>query len=276
MSVFTVNSFQVPNALVDAQMSSMSGNALKCLMYVIRKTRGWHKQEDAIAISAFVQKCGMSKNTAIASIKELVSLGLVKRVRGSASTALNNYSLTAVFDSGTTDSAGANIEPVQNLHGADSDSASANSAPTSANIELVASANFAPTKDILFKDTSQKTNTKDSAREAAKKSEKFDFATELKKLGVKGVVLDSWLAVRKAKKAANTVLALEALVREAAQAGLSVNDAVRHAAENSWSGFKAAWYANSSGSAQRASPASKHGGFENVDYGAGVAADGRF
>lgn len=249
MSEFIVNSFQVPNALIDAQMSSMSGNAFKCLMYVIRQTRGWHKKEDAIAISAFVQKCGMSKNTAIASIKELVCLGLVKQVRGSASTALNNYSLTDIFDSGSTAQDSAKIEPVQYLHGANIDSASANSAPPSAKIEPVTSANFAPTKDILFKDTIQKTNTKDTPLPVKPKKEKVGLSVDdLVAKGVKRQTAVDWFVVRRDKRSSTlTVTALQAVEDQALEAGLSLDAAVRACVEAGWVGFKASWWRNREG-----------------------------
>ena len=157
MSEFQVNSFQVPNALVDKLMNEMSGNALKCLMYIIRQTRGWHKQFDSISASKFVETCGVSKNTALSALAELVKLGLVKKDKSACITGLNTYSLTSMFDAGEVNAsanielaASAEIEPVQNLTGANSELASANNAP-------VASANIAPTKDILFKDTIQKT-----------------------------------------------------------------------------------------------------------------------
>lgn len=170
MSNFHVNSFQVPNALVDKLMNEMSGNALKCLMYIIRQTRGWNKQYDSIAASKFVEACGISKNTALGALEELVSLGLIRKDKSERSTGLNTYSLTSMFDAGVVHDTSANSAPaitasanselsngaktalVQNLNRAEIEPASAKIAP-------VASANSAPTKDILFKNTIQNTNT---------------------------------------------------------------------------------------------------------------------
>ena len=53
-----------------------------------------------------------------------------------------------------------------------------------------------------------------------------------------------WLTVRKTKKAPLTAAAWSAMQREAAKAGLHIAQAVRVAAENSWQGFKAEWFAN--------------------------------
>lgn len=150
MSEFQVNSFQVPNALVDKLMNEMSGNALKCLMYIIRQTRGWHKQFDSIAASQFVETCGIAKNTAKSAIDELIKLGLIKKDISDRATGLNTYSLTSLFDSGEVVNAGSNSDLGQKLTDSNSDLAGSNS-------DLVGGSNSDPTKDILFKDTNQKT-----------------------------------------------------------------------------------------------------------------------
>lgn len=59
---------------------------------------------------------------------------------------------------------------------------------------------------------------------------------------VKEQYLRDWLIARKKKPITETVL--QYLVREAAKANISVAEAVRVSAENSWQGFKADWYLN--------------------------------
>ncbi|WP_394815278.1 replication protein, partial [Pasteurella multocida] len=54
-SKFILNSFQVPNAVIDDLMSQMSGAELKCYLAVIRKTKGWNKEEDAISITQLME-----------------------------------------------------------------------------------------------------------------------------------------------------------------------------------------------------------------------------
>ena len=76
------------------------------------------------------------------------------------------------------------------------------------------------------------------------KAPKFDFKNELLLLGVDKQVLEDWLTVRKKKKASNTKTAFTGLIKEVEKSGLSVGDAVEVAAQNSWIGFKAQWYAN--------------------------------
>jgi len=73
---------------------------------------------------------------------------------------------------------------------------------------------------------------------------KFNFKSELLALGVDNEILEDWLTVRKKKKAANTKTAFAGLMTEITKSGLSVPDAIKVSAENSWSGFKADWYNN--------------------------------
>ena len=73
---------------------------------------------------------------------------------------------------------------------------------------------------------------------------KFNFKTELLALGVDAKKVDDWMAVRKSKKAVNTETALKGFLTQVDKANLTVSEAVTIAAESSWSGFKASWYAN--------------------------------
>jgi phage replication O-like protein O len=74
------NSYQSPNWLVDDVMRYLSGNEVKCLNVVCRKTFGWHKRSDRIAKSQLVDLTGMSENTIDDCMAALVRYGLVVRV----------------------------------------------------------------------------------------------------------------------------------------------------------------------------------------------------
>lgn len=65
--------------------------------------------------------------------------------------------------------------------------------------------------------------------------------SELLALGVEQGAAADWLKVRAAKRAPLTQTVLDALVREAGKANLSVADAVRISAERNWQGFNADW-----------------------------------
>ena len=54
-------------------------------------------------------------------------------------------------------------------------------------------------------------------------------------------IITDWLAIRKAKSAPVTKIALEGIEREARKAKMSLDDALRMCCENNWSGFRASW-----------------------------------
>lgn len=76
---------------------------------------------------------------------------------------------------------------------------------------------------------------------------KFSFLGGLRCLGVSKETAEAWMQVRKAKKAVNTEIAFQAVVREvekAGAAGHTAEDCIRLAVEKSWCGFKADWMEN--------------------------------
>lgn len=72
----------------------------------------------------------------------------------------------------------------------------------------------------------------------------FPFKKSLIKLGVDEKIAADWLQVRKQKRAANTETAFKSIKCEIALSGLSANECIRIAVENSWSGLKADWILN--------------------------------
>ena len=78
---------------------------------------------------------------------------------------------------------------------------------------------------------------------AAQKPNKLGLK-DLISLGVTEQIAKDWLEVRKMKRAPLTQTALDAIIKEAAKARLTLNDAIKSCVENSWQGFKADWYLN--------------------------------
>lgn len=79
MDNFIPNSFQVPNALVDEIIATLSPNALKCYLVVIRKTVGWQKEWDKIATTQLMELTGIKrKDTIYKSMQELENLELIE------------------------------------------------------------------------------------------------------------------------------------------------------------------------------------------------------
>ncbi|MGH1542148.1 MAG: replication protein [Arenicella sp.] len=95
---YVPNSMQLPNAVVDDLMCEMSGNELKCFLFIIRKTLGWHKEFDSISISQFVQYTGIKDvRTVKAALRPLVGLGLIQSMAYTGRP--NSYSINSeLFD----------------------------------------------------------------------------------------------------------------------------------------------------------------------------------
>jgi DNA-binding MarR family transcriptional regulator len=90
------------------------------------------------------------------------------------------------------------------------------------------------------------------------KGNRFDFKKALMEIGVTEQVAEDWLKVRKEAKASNTETAFKGILREIEKTGLSADECIRVAAENSWRGFKAEWLFN-----QRKSNSGKPSVLEN-------------
>ena len=128
--------------------------------------------------------------------------------------------------------------------------------------------------DTTITETTTETTT-DIISADAQKTTKVGLK-DLLVLGVERQTASDWLEVRKLKRAALTQTVINLLVNESAKAGISINDAVRVCAENSWQGFKADWYFNLNKQANKKEPISKHGGFGQRDYNQGINEDGSF
>lgn len=96
----------------------------------------------------------------------------------------------------------------------------------------------------------QETEDKDIGAEApvrlVKKSkhEKFVPKQWLTNRGVPIDIAEDWLKIRIAKKLVHTERAFEAVAKEAAQANMSLPDAIEYCVKKSWGGFEAQWIEN--------------------------------
>ncbi|MDY7025990.1 MAG: replication protein [Pseudomonadota bacterium] len=77
MSKFVPNSFQLPNALIDEVMAELSPVAFCVLCIIVRKTKGWGKESDAISLSQFTKLTNKSRNTIISALKEVENLEFI-------------------------------------------------------------------------------------------------------------------------------------------------------------------------------------------------------
>ncbi|WP_434107673.1 hypothetical protein [Paraburkholderia caffeinilytica] len=72
-------------------------------------------------------------------------------------------------------------------------------------------------------------------------SPRFDARGHLFAAGVDPKIAGDWLTLRKAKRASVTETAMAGVEREAAKAGITLENALRMCCERGWAGFRASW-----------------------------------
>jgi hypothetical protein len=90
---YVPNSTQVPDTLFDELLSELSGAELKVVLYIIRRTFGFKRQTDTIAISQLLhgitkktgevldKGTGLSKPTLLQAIKSLTDKNIILPTR---------------------------------------------------------------------------------------------------------------------------------------------------------------------------------------------------
>ena len=74
------NSFQTPNFFVDECMAYLSGNEIKCVIVLSRKTFGWQKRSDRISKPQLIEATGLNGETLDGCMNYLMTIGLVLRL----------------------------------------------------------------------------------------------------------------------------------------------------------------------------------------------------
>ena len=82
-----MNFTQVSNHFIDTVLPRLSASAIVVYIVICRKTAGWHKQYDEIAISQFVTLTGLTKPTIIRAIRELIAGGIINMQSSGATNA---------------------------------------------------------------------------------------------------------------------------------------------------------------------------------------------
>lgn len=234
MSSFIPNSFQLPNALIDdGVMAEMKGAALAIYILIVRKTRGWQKETDAISISQFMKFTGYGKDAVISGAEKLVSLGLVSRISRERQPTL--YTLSDL---------------------AEREIASLSEKPNTNNQDLSENTTgvVGKTDKSLSEKPTHNNNSKTTNTKANIYKEKFNFADALVSQGADQKLISEYIEVRKAKRAVNSETAFKSLISEQQKSGLTLNQVLEHCVVNSWKGFKAEWVKAQNQPAQQNKP----------------------
>lgn len=68
---------KIPNDWIDRAMPSMSAAEWMIMTVILRQTAGWHKERDAISLTQFEQRTGLSRHTVIAALRNLAQRGWI-------------------------------------------------------------------------------------------------------------------------------------------------------------------------------------------------------
>lgn len=224
MNEFIPNSFQVANSVVDEYLSKMSGNAWKCYVLIVRKTRGWQKTHDSLSISQIQKATGIkSEETVEKAINELVELGLIGKQ--SRIGLPNVYFLISDPKNGGT-------PPPKN-------------APPPKNGGTPPPKNGGHINTKYKKQISTNVDINTAREETAKKPTKHEADLALlAEHGIAGQIAEDFLTIRKAKRQPLTETAMRLIAADAEKCGMTAAQAVEYAIGNGWGSFRAEWLKN--------------------------------
>ena len=246
MNEFIPNSFQIANSVIDEYLSQMSGNALKCYILIVRKTRGWQKTHDSLSISQIQKFTGIRKEETVQkAINELVALGLIGKQ--SRIGLPNEYFLISDLKKEATPPPKNGVTPPPK-NGAPPE----NGAPPKKGVTPPPKMGVGPppkkgghinTKNKKQISTNVDINT--AHEKTAKKPTKHEADLALlAEHGIDGQIAEDFLTIRKAKRQPLTETAMRLIASEAQKVGMTAFQAVVFSIGNGWGSFRAEWVRN--------------------------------
>lgn len=225
MSDFIVNSFQLPNSVIDELLADLTGAELKCYLYVLRKTKGWNKEEDAISVSQFMKVTGLSNRKVIDACERLVELGLLEQKIGS-----NKTKVFSVKDYKTSSSEESSL--VKKVHSGSEESS------------------LSVVKKVHTQNNNINNTTKNNNNNT--RTAKTNVKELLAEYGVTGQLADEFIAHRKFRKAPITKRVMTLIANNARIAGIETSFAIEIIlAKGTWVTFDATWNWQSTASSLR-------------------------
>ena len=238
MSDFVVNSFQLPNSVIDELLADLTGAELKCYLYVLRKTKGWNKEEDAISVSQFMKVTGLSNRKVIDACERLVELGLLEQKIGS-----NKIKVFSVKDYKTSSSEESSL--VKKVHSSSEESSLVKKVHSSSEESSLSVVKKVHTQNNNINNTTK--NNNNNTRTA-----KTNVKDLLAEYGVTGQLADEFIAHRKFRKAPITKRVMALIANNARIAGIETSFAIEIIlAKGTWVTFDATWNWQSTASSLR-------------------------
>lgn len=93
------NFSQIPNVILDEWMRELDHIEFKIVMVVARKTYGWHKDRDKIALSQYMEMAGASKNGVKQAIVRLIARGYIRQTVVGGGNIISEYEIAHSKDS---------------------------------------------------------------------------------------------------------------------------------------------------------------------------------
>ena len=258
MNEFIPNSFQISNSVIDEYLSQMSGNALKCYILIVRKTRGWQKTHDSLSISQIQKFTGIRKEETVQkAINELIDLGLIGKQ--SRIGLPNEYFLISDPKKGVTPPPKNGVPPENGVppkkgvtpppkNGVPPE----NGVPPKKGVTPPPKMGVGPppkkgghinTKNKKQISTNVDINT--AHEKTAKKPTKHEADLALlAEHGIDGQIAEDFLTIRKAKRQPLTETAMRLIASEAQKVGMTAFQAVVFSIGNGWGSFRADWVRN--------------------------------
>lgn len=222
MSKFIPNSFQIPNAVIDELMAEMSGAELKCYLAILRKTKGWNKDCDAISVTQLMEITGLSNRAVINACKSLVEMGLLDLKNGSRNVNVFTPNWCKKFTS-------EKKSLVKKVH----------STSEKSSLDLVKKVHTQNNnKKHYLKDNNNISPQPTAVVGVQGKNEILEFALEN---NVDEKLAQEFIQYRKSKKAPLTETAIKRIALQAEKAKLPLSEVLGLMMERGWQGFKADW-----------------------------------
>ena len=238
MNEFIPNSFQIANSVIDEYLSQMSGNALKCYILIVRKTRGWQKTHDSLSISQIQKFTGIKKEETVQkAINELVALGLIGKQ--SRIGLPNEYFLISDPKKGVTPPPKIGVPPENGVppkKGVTPPPKIGGGPPPKKGGHINTKYKKQITTNVVINTAREETAKKPTKHEA-------DLAL-LAEHGIAGQIAEDFLTIRKAKRQPLTETAMRLIASDAEKCGMTAAQAVEYAIGNGWGSFRAEWLKN--------------------------------
>ena len=258
MNEFIPNSFQIANSVIDEYLSQMSGNALKCYILIVRKTRGWQKTHDSLSISQIQKFTGIRKEETVQkAINELVELGLIGKQ--SRIGLPNEYFLISDPKKGVTPPPKNGVPPENGVppkkgvtpppkNGVPPE----NGVPPKKGVTPPPKMGVGPPpkkgghiNTKYKKQISTNVDINTAHEKTAKKPTKHEADLALlAEHGIDGQIAEDFLTIRKAKRQPLTETAMRLIASEAQKVGMTAFQAVVFSIGNGWGSFRADWVRN--------------------------------